>query len=58
MRQLVAEMAENSEPESKRPWYSCRWGCLFWIALVFFIITVADMVALLIPALQAANQHP
>jgi hypothetical protein len=53
----MAEMAKNPDPRPKRPWYSCRWGCLFWIALVFFIITIADMVALLIPAIEAAVEN-
>jgi hypothetical protein len=47
----------NQEPESKRPWYSCRWGCVFWVAWLFIFITIADLVALLVPAIQAAVEN-
>ena len=30
----------------KRPWYSFRWKILFWIALPFIWITIADSVAM------------
>ena len=39
-------MRKKVDSRKKRPWYSFRWRILFWIALPFILISIADSFAM------------
>ena len=43
----------KQEPETKRPWYSFRWGIVFWVALVLAFIILWDSLVVIIHGLDS-----
>jgi len=45
-----------TEETPNRPWYSCRFGAMFWVILFLLLWILADTMAVVYPALRSVPE--
>jgi hypothetical protein len=44
------------QESTKRPWYSCRFGTMFWVTLFVLLWILADIMGVVYPALLSVPE--